>query len=154
DMGLEHADTAEALVTSEIARRVPRRRRGGNQYRAGSVLVVGGAAGLTGGVGLAAEAAFRADAGYVSVCAPRESLPVVEVRLLEAVKRPLEEAFDAAGRADALALGPGLGRGEEPKALDRRLLEETDLPAVVDAEALFGFEPLERDGATVLTPHS
>ncbi|TML53601.1 MAG: NAD(P)H-hydrate dehydratase [Actinobacteria bacterium] len=154
DIGLEHADTAHALVTSEIARRVPQRQRGGNKYRSGSVLVVGGAPGLTGAVCLAAEAAFRADAGYVSVCAPRESLPVVEVRLLEAVKRPLEEAFDAAGRAEALALGPGLGRGEEAKPLVRRLLEETDLPAVVDADALFGFEPVERGAATVLTPHS
>src|SRR5947208_10961892 len=154
DIGLEQAETRHARVTSGIVRRLPKRERDGNKYRSGSVLVVGGAPGLTGAVCLAAEAAFRADAGYVSVCAPRESLPVVEVRLREAVKRPLEEAFDAAGRAEALALGPGLGRGEEAKALVRRLLEETDLPAVVDADALFGFEPVERGAATVLTPHS
>src|SRR5437763_10145284 len=154
DIGLEHAETSHVRVTSEIARRIPRRGRGGNKYRSGSVLVVGGAPGMTGAVSLAAEAAFRADAGYVSVCAPRESLPVVEARLLEAVKRPLEEAFEAAERAGALSLGPGLGRGEEAKTLVRRLLEETDLPAVVDADALFGFEPVERDAATVLTPHS
>ena len=36
----------------------------------------------------------------------------------------------------------------------RRLLEETDLPAVVDADALVGFEPVERDAPIVLTPHS
>jgi NAD(P)H-hydrate repair Nnr-like enzyme with NAD(P)H-hydrate dehydratase domain len=101
--------------------------------------------GLTGAVCLSAEAAFRADAGYVTVCAPRESLPIVEMRLLEAVKRPLEEAFEAAKRASALALGPGLGRGDEARQLVRRLLEETDLPAVVDADGLFGFEPVERD---------
>jgi NAD(P)H-hydrate epimerase len=154
DIGLEHAETAHARVTSEILRRLPRRRRGGNKYRSGSVLVVGGAPGLTGAACLAAEAAFRADAGYVTVCAPAESLPVVETRLLEAVKRPLEEAFDAAERAGSLALGPGLGRGEEARELIRRLLAEIDLPAVVDADALFGFEPVERDAPTVLTPHS
>jgi hydroxyethylthiazole kinase-like uncharacterized protein yjeF len=154
DIGLEHAETAHALVTSEIARRVPWRQRGGNKYRSGSVLAVGGAPGLTGAVCLAAEAAFRADAGYVTVCAPRESLPVVETRLVEAVKRPLEEVFDAAERAGSLALGPGLGRGDEARQLVRRLLEETDLPAVVDADALFGFEPVERDAPIVLTPHS
>ena len=154
DIGLEHAETAHALVMSEIARRVPQRQRGGNKYRSGSVLAVGGAPGLTGAVCLAAEAAFRADAGYVTVCAPRESLPVVETRLLEAVKRPLEEVFEAAERAGSLALGPGLGRGGEARQLVRRLLEETDLPAVVDADALFGFEPVERDAPIVLTPHS
>ena len=154
DIGLEQAETSHARVTSEIVRRVPQRRRDGNKYRSGSVLVVGGAPGMTGAVCLAAEAAFRADAGYVTVCAPRESLPVVENRLLEAVKRPLEEAFEAAERAGALALGPGLGRREEMKQLVRRLLKETKLPAVVDADALFAFEPVERDAPTVLTPHS
>jgi hydroxyethylthiazole kinase-like uncharacterized protein yjeF len=154
DIGLEHTETRHALVTSEIARRLPPRRRDGNKYRSGSVLVVGGAPGLTGAVCLSAEAAFRADAGYVTVCAPRESLPIVEMRLLEAVKRPLEEAFEAAERAGALALGPGLGRGDEARQLVRRLLEETDLPAVIDADGLFGFEPVDRDAPTVLTPHS
>jgi ADP-dependent NAD(P)H-hydrate dehydratase / NAD(P)H-hydrate epimerase len=154
DIGLEHFETSHARVTSDIARRVPLRQRGGNKYRSGSVLVVGGAPGMTGAACLAAEAAFRADAGYVSVCAPRESLPVVEVRLLEAVKRPLEQTFEAAERAGALALGPGLGRGEDAKKLVRRLLEETALPAVVDADGLFGFEPVEREAPTVLTPHS
>jgi hydroxyethylthiazole kinase-like uncharacterized protein yjeF len=154
DIGLELAETRHALVTSEIVHRLPQRRRDGNKYRSGSVLVVGGAPGLTGAVCLAAEAAFRADAGYVTVCAPRESLPIVEMRLLEAVKRPLEEAFEAAERAGALALGPGLGRDEEARQLVRRLLEQTDLPAVVDADGLFAFEAVERDAAIVLTPHS
>jgi hydroxyethylthiazole kinase-like uncharacterized protein yjeF len=35
----------------------------------------------------------------------------------------------------------------------RRLLEETDLPAVVDADALRDLEPFERAAPTVLTPH-
>ena len=154
DIGLEQAETRHARVTSEIVRRLPKRERDGNKYRSGSVLVAGGAPGMTGAVCLASEAAFRADAGYVTVCAPREALPIVETRLLEAVKRPLEEAFEAAERSRALALGPGLGRGDEARQLVRRLLEETHLPAVVDADALFGFERVERDAPTVLTPHS
>jgi hydroxyethylthiazole kinase-like uncharacterized protein yjeF len=154
DIGLEPAETAHARVTSEIARLIPRRERDGNKYRSGSVLVVGGAPGLTGAVSLTAEAAFRADAGYVTVCTPRESMQVVEIRLVEAVKRPLEEVMDATERAGALALGPGLGRADGAKALTKRLLEETELSAVVDADALFGLEPFERSAPTVLTPHS
>ena len=68
---------------------------------------------MTGAVTLTAEAAFRADAGYVAVAAPPESLPVIEARLREAVKRPLDEAMDAAERAGALAIGPGLGPGRD-----------------------------------------
>src|SRR5262249_55783711 len=154
DIGLEPADTAHSRVTSEIARLIPRRERDGNKYRSGSVLVVGGAPGLTGAVSLTAEAAFRADAGYVTVCTPRESMQVVEIRLVEAVKRPLGEVMAAAERAGALALGPGLGRADRTKALTMRLLGETALPAVVDADALYELEPFERSAPTVLTPHS
>ena len=152
DIGLERAETQHALATPEILELVPRRRPGDTKYTAGSVLVVGGSRGMTGAVCLTAEAAFRADAGYVVVAAPDESLPVIETTLLEAVKRPLEELWDAVARAGALAIGPGLGR--ERKELVRRLLEETRLPAVVDADGLWELEPFERDAPTVLTPHS
>jgi ADP-dependent NAD(P)H-hydrate dehydratase / NAD(P)H-hydrate epimerase len=152
DIGLEPAETAHALATTEILDAVPRKMPGDTKYSAGSVLVVGGSPGLTGAVCLTAEAAFRADAGYVAVAAPEESLRVIETRLLEAVKRPLDDVWDAVERAGALAIGPGLGRDRGD--LVRRLLEETDVPAVVDADGLFGLEPFEREAATVLTPHS
>jgi ADP-dependent NAD(P)H-hydrate dehydratase / NAD(P)H-hydrate epimerase len=152
DIGLEHRPTEHGRVTSEIVRLVPRRRPGDTKYTAGSVVVVGGSPGMTGAVCLTAEAAFRADAGYVAVVAPRESLPVIETRLLEAVKRPLDELDQAVERAGALAVGPGLGR--ERTDVVRRLLEQTDLPAVIDADGLWELEPFEREASTVLTPHS
>lgn len=154
DIGLEPTETEHRLVTRAILELVPRKQLPDNKYTAGSVLVVGGSRGMTGAATLAARAAFRADAGYVAIAAPEESLPVLETLIVEAVKRPLDEALDAAGRATALALGPGLGRSEERKTLVRRLLEETDVPAVVDADALHDLEPFTRSAPTVLTPHS
>jgi len=153
DIGLEPAETEHRLVTDELLDRVPRRQAGDNKYTAGAVLVVGGAPGLTGAACLAAEAAFRADAGYVAVAVPERSLPIVEQRLLEAVKRTIDEVDELLPRMSALALGPGLGRGEKERALVRRLLEESSLPAVVDADGLHELEPFERDAPTVLTPH-
>jgi hydroxyethylthiazole kinase-like uncharacterized protein yjeF len=154
DIGLEPAETEHRLVTKEILRLVPRRGAQDSKYTAGAVLVVGGSPGTTGAVCLAAEAAFRADAGYVAVATPAASLPVVETRLLEAVKAPLECVDELAQRASVLAIGPGLGRGEEERALVRRLLAELDLPAVVDADALFELEPGAWPGPRVLTPHA
>jgi ADP-dependent NAD(P)H-hydrate dehydratase / NAD(P)H-hydrate epimerase len=154
DIGLEPAETEHRLVTKEILRLVPRKRAQDSKYSAGAVLVVGGSPGTTGAVCLAAEAAFRADAGYVAVATPAASLPVVETRLLEAVKAPLERVDELAQRASALAIGPGLGRGEKERALVRRLLAELDLPAVVDADALFELEPAAWPAPRVLTPHA
>ena len=150
DIGLELGATAALRATESILRAVPRRAPHDSKYTAGRVLVVGGSTGMTGAVCLAAEAALRADAGYVTVAVPREVLPVVEVRLLEPVKlgfaaeTAVDEILAAEDRADALALGPGLGRGAHIPALVRELLDRSTLPAVVDADALFGLEPIER----------
>jgi hydroxyethylthiazole kinase-like uncharacterized protein yjeF len=152
DIGLEHRPTEHARVAPEVVRLVPRRRPGDTKYTAGSVLVVGGSPGMTGAVCLTAEAAFRADAGYVAVAAPSESLPVIETRLLEAVKRPLDDVWSAVKRAGALAIGPGLG--PDRNDLVHRLLKDTDLPAVIDADGLRELRPFEREAPTVLTPHS
>ena len=150
------AETAHARVKREVIHEVPLkgRHQPETKYTAGSVLVVGGSPGMSGAAALTARAAFRADAGYVAIAAPAASLPVLETLVVEAVKRPLEQAFEAAERAGALAIGPGLGRGAEQRALVRRLLEEVDLPAVVDADALYELEPFARGAPTVLTPHS
>jgi len=61
--------------------------------------------------------------------------------------------LELAGRASSLALGPGLGRGRGPQGLVRRVLAEAELPAVVDADALYGLEPGDWPAPRVLTPH-
>jgi ADP-dependent NAD(P)H-hydrate dehydratase / NAD(P)H-hydrate epimerase len=154
DIGVDAGETRHRRVTEEILGLVPRKQEGDTKYSAGSVLVVGGSPGMSGAVCLAAEAAFRADAGYVAVATHAETLPVVEARVLEAVKAPLEEVDRLAQRATAVAVGPGLGRGDEQRTLVRRLLRELEVPAVVDADALFGLEPDDWSAPRVLTPHS
>jgi len=108
---------------------VPRRSPEGNKYESGHVVVAGGSPGMTGAPCLTALAAFRADAGYVTLAGPEPALAVFESRVLEAVKRPLaadsdglivEDAaatvLDLAAKAGALAVGPGLGRTDGTKA--------------------------------------
>ena len=166
-IGLRPAGHENALVPASALAEVPPKRADSTKYSAGAVLVVGGSRGLTGAPMLTALAAFRADAGYVAVGAPESTLPVLEARLLEVVKRPLPEdaggrllprsldaILDAAEKADALALGPGLGRTEGTVELVRLLLEQLDLPLVLDADALWELEPFTRAAPTVLTPHS
>jgi NAD(P)H-hydrate epimerase len=166
DIGLDGARTEHQLVDDAILGRVPAKRDGDNKYTAGAVLVVGGSRGLTGAACLAAQAAFRADAGYVALAAPASSLPVLESRLLEVVKRPLsedwqgrvaasaaDEIVDAADRMRAVALGPGLGRSDDTQTVVRRVLAELTLPVVVDADALWQLEPFTRAAPTILTPH-
>lgn len=160
DIGLEDGPTEHGRATEALVSRVGRRGGRDTKYSAGSVLVVGGQPGMTGAAALTAMAALRADAGYVQVAAPEESLPVIEALALEPVKIGWtdEDAVDviteAARKASAVAIGPGLGRSEQRQALVRELLARIALPVVVDADALFGLEPVERRQPTILTPHS
>ena len=154
DIGLEPAETALRLVTPAILSIVPRRRPEDNKYTAGAVLVAGGSAGMTGAVCLAAEAAFRADAGYVAVAVPERSLPVVEAQLLEPVKVTWADALEVAEKAGALAIGPGLGRGPEAMRLRDELLAAGDQPVVLDADGLHELEPGDWGARAVLTPHA
>jgi len=166
-IGLRPREHEHALVPASALLEVPRKQTRSTKYTAGSVLVVGGSRGLTGAPMLTALAAFRADAGYVAIAAPESTLPVLETRLLEVVKRPLAEdssgrllprsadaILAAAEKADAVAIGPGLGRSEGTVELVRILLEQLDLPIVIDADALWELEPFARSAPTVLTPHS
>ncbi|HEY2542097.1 MAG TPA: NAD(P)H-hydrate dehydratase [Gaiellaceae bacterium] len=154
DIGLDELETEARLVCAGLLRSVPRRGARDNKYTAGHVLVVGGSPGLTGAPSLTAMAALRADAGYVTLAAPESTLPVLEQRLLEVVKRPLpDDLSELAAKASALAIGPGLGRSDSARSLVRRALAELPLPAVVDADALFGLEPADWPAPRVLTPH-
>ncbi len=131
---------------------------GGSKYTAGAVLVVGGAPGFTGAPLMTALAALRASAGIAWIAAPREGVPAIEGRVPEVMVRPLPAGLELLERADAVALGPGLGRSDEAMALVRRVAAEHAGPVVIDADGLFAFNGAlsrlrRRPGPTVLTPH-
>ena len=167
-LGLRPREHEHALVPASALLDVPRKQATSTKYTAGSVLVVGGSRGLTGAPMLAALAAFRADAGYVALAAPESSLPVLETsapRGRQATRCPrtppgrlLPRAADAilaaAEKADAVAIGPGLGRSDGTVELVRILLERLGVPVVLDADALWELEPFVRHAPTVLTPHT
>jgi NAD(P)H-hydrate epimerase len=143
----------------------------GDKYRAGAVLVVAGAPGLTGAGCLAARAALRAGAGLVVAAAPAGVQPIMAAQLLEVMCAPVPDAgghlapasiepvLAQARRAGAVALGPGIGREEATTAAVHALLERLELPLVLDADGLWhlGDDPgrvAGRRAPTVLTPHA
>jgi hydroxyethylthiazole kinase-like uncharacterized protein yjeF len=142
------------------------------KFEGGSVLVCGGSTGLTGAPSLAAEGAARAGAGYVTALVPAASNLVFELRDAEIMSVPLPDqggalapegvprALERCRRADALVLGPGLGRADGAADFARELAARAPLPLLLDADGLNahaaggGLEPLAaREAPTVLTPH-
>jgi ADP-dependent NAD(P)H-hydrate dehydratase / NAD(P)H-hydrate epimerase len=124
---------------------------------AGSLAILGGAAGMTGAALLAGRAALKMGAGRVYVGLLDES-QTIDVGSLELM---LRHPDDALGQdLDALVVGPGLGQGERAETLVGATLA-SDLPCVVDADALNLIAENEdlrhacarRSADTLLTPH-
>ena len=146
---------ADALLLG--ARGMPPRAHDVNKGRFGHVLAIGGDQGMGGAIRLAGEAALRVGAGLVSVAtraAHVEALHGARPELMvRAVDGPQSIAA-ALARADALALGPGLGQGAWGHALWDAALR-SGLPVVVDADALnlLAVHRLDVPPVAVLTPH-
>lgn len=122
----------------------------------GHVLVVGGGVGYSGAARLAGEAALRVGAGRVTLAVWPEYAPYLNVHYPELMCRGIKSADDLKAllaAADVVVLGPGLTETAWGEALWQAVIE-TDLPLVVDADALnlLSEKGLNREN-WVLTPH-
>jgi ADP-dependent NAD(P)H-hydrate dehydratase / NAD(P)H-hydrate epimerase len=168
DIGHPQPDPAWPTLMSDLQavewlRRLRPRDHKGDRGRA---VIVGGAAGMTGAVRMAARAAFASGAGLVHAVAPADTVsaliqtePDLQT-LAQAFDQPPSRALlDLIEKADALAIGPGLGREPGRRDLVTRLVSASRA-AVLDADALVAFAGsvgelarLSRDRPVVLTPH-
>ena len=155
------------LVTDDQAAEwLPRLRAKAHKGERGRVVLVGGAPGMSGALRLSARAAFGAGAGLVFTVSPQESAaliagaePDVQARVW-AGKVESEELRGLLGQADALVVGPGLGRAPETRASIVALLASASASVVMDADALVAFtgaapeiKKLLVGRKAVLTPH-
>ena len=137
----------------------------------GHVAVVAGSMGKSGAAVMASQAALKIGAGLVTAAVPAILGPVIEVKLTEVMKYPVDDrgtgAFITSSyeelRAfledkDIVVIGPGLGASDETTAIVRRLYAEVDKPFVVDADGVNAFVGhvdviSKRGGQAVFTPH-
>ncbi|BCU76759.1 NAD(P)H-hydrate dehydratase [Luteolibacter sp. LG18] len=123
--------------------------------RAGRVGILAGSAAYSGAAVLAATGALRGGAGLVTLHVPEEAHAAIAAKcppevMVRALRDP-RELLDF--RYDSLVVGPGLGGVEA--GLVRRLLMDSPVPVVIDADALnaiAGDFP-ELPAHHVLTPH-
>jgi hydroxyethylthiazole kinase-like uncharacterized protein yjeF len=134
------------LVDGEWVRsKVPRIHYDAHKGTRKHLAILGGGKGMPGAVVLAAKAALRSGIGLVRTLVARENVSAV----LAAVPSVLNSEWpstanqiraEMSGWADAIVLGPGLGKSSETRELVERVLRDSKLPVVLDADALNVFE--------------
>ena len=151
DIGLDdtpssRADRLPMLVDGEWVRsRIPPIRFDAHKGSRKHLALIGGGAGMPGAVVLAARAALRSGIGLVRALVDRGNVGAV----LEAAPSALISEWPASndeiqakisGWADALVIGPGLGKSDNTRILVERILSDSKLPVLLDADALNVFE--------------
>ncbi len=171
DIGIPVPSTGIALVVDDDLPAFVGRRPANTHKWASARAVVAGSPGMEGAATLAARGASHAGAGMVRLGVPGAQEPDGTMEPgpwpLEAVRLALGSdewagpVLAVLDRCRALVIGPGLGRAEWTRTQVRRLVAESPVPVVADADALFalGDAASARQVVTagtrpvVLTPH-
>jgi NAD(P)H-hydrate epimerase len=167
----KHAGLVFHLDEEAAASKLPRRAPDIHKYGAGTALVVAGSERYRGAAMLAAEAALRGGCGMVYLAVPEGIQAEVSMGLREAIVVPLPRTGDGTiapaaaqtlasyvEKADAIAVGPGLGRNDETDAFVRDFLRTCPKAIVIDADGLTAFaghaaEFARAKSPVVITPH-
>jgi len=153
------AADGELLDKDILARALAPRRRNFHKGMAGSVGILGGAAGMVGAAVIAGRAALRCGAGriYLGLLTPRP--PYLDYSQPELMLRKPEDVLEK-GLLSVVVAGPGMGKSKAAANLLRVALK-APVPLVLDADALNLIAANrallvvvgKRAAATLLTPH-
>ncbi|MGR3220573.1 MAG: NAD(P)H-hydrate dehydratase [Candidatus Anammoxibacter sp.] len=137
----------------------------------GRVFVIAGSTGFTGAAYLCSKAALRAGAGLVTLGIPESLNAIMETKLTCVMTLPLAQTgagtlakaakakiLDFSKNYDVIVIGPGLSQHPETKELVISLLQEVNLPIVLDADGLNAIAGKlhllnSAQNSLVLTPH-
>lgn len=157
----------------DIISMFPERPKYSHKGTYGHVLLIAGSKGKTGAALMAAKACLRTGAGLVTIGVPESLVSSLQARVTEEMLLPLADkgngtlsirSADAIlgflkKQANVLAIGPGLSADVEISELVCRLITNSNVPIVIDADglnAIAGQTGVLRKcrAPIILTPHS
>ena len=132
-----------------------------NKFTFGRILFVCGSYGMAGASYLAALAAYRTGVGLCELYIPEENRTILQTLLPEAVVKTytdnVTELSSLIEKSDAIVVGCGLGKSRTSLELVKKVLRESNVPTVVDADALnliSEHETLKKHlKGKIITPH-
>ncbi len=124
----------------------------------GHALLVAGSHGMAGAAVLATRACLRSGVGKCTVCTAARNNDILQISVPEAIVSHYDGGADVSlGGYDALGIGPGLGQKPEAVGMVMETLRQTEIPTVVDADAINilakALEPGKLPEGLIFTPH-
>lgn len=162
------------IEEEDIKEFLPKRVSWGHKGTFGTCLVIAGSRGYSGAASLTALGALKIGSGLVYLATPTTIINVVETKLTEVVKIPLnwEDGFtldnldkidSLLSKIDVVAIGPGIGTTVRTKEFIKKfliLISERKIPIVIDADGInclseeIGLlKDLSKKVLVILTPH-
>jgi len=144
----------ELIHPSDLASLFPRRPRDSHKGDYGHVLCIGGSKGFSGAIAMASMAALRSGTGLVSAFVPES----IHALVASAVPEAMVHSVMPEGRWTTIAAGPGMGRTATTREQILHLLETSEVPLVLDADAVCSLsDHLDAIASSkcpvILTPH-
>ena len=147
---MQAVDPKQYLLTSaQIRNYLQPRSADTHKGRTGHLLVIAGSPGKTGAAAMTAMSAMRAGAGLVTLGIAESLNPILETQVLEVMTAPLPQSQNGALGTSAvenikkmeagktcLAIGPGIGQAGETQSLVKKIISQSRLPVVIDADGL------------------
>lgn len=161
------------LVTRDLVKTmIPKRNSNSHKGEYGKMCLVAGSYGMTGAAILTAKAALRSGLGLLKLIIPDSLNHIITSSVPEAITVPLSEMrkgiiginhiskiIEESENSSVITIGPGCGNTAELSEVIRRVLEEVEIPIVIDADGLNALSKdvrwllTRKSSKVVLTPH-
>ncbi len=143
EMSLPGVDPDILMAEPEDLALLPKRENDTNKGSYGKLLIVAGSFNMAGAAAFSAQAAYRCGAGLVRVVTDVANREIIQTLVPEAILATYDEKTDMEAFvkeqtiwADAIVLGPGIGRARQAENLVQSILAEATVPCLTDADGL------------------
>ena len=139
---IEETETPFFLMEEkDIRQLIKPRRKFAHKGDFGHALLVAGSYGMAGAAILAARSCLRSGVGLLTVHTPAKNNAIIQTAVPEAmVEADIHETYFAypteTDKYEAIGIGPGLGKSSETETALLELIQDSQAPMVIDADAL------------------
>jgi len=128
------------LTKESVGKLIKRRSTFSHKGTYGHAQIIAGSKGKMGAAVLSSKAALRTGTGLVTANIPQCGIDILQISIPEVMVLPNEGENQLQGEfmliGDTIGIGPGIGQDVKTVSFLKKVIENTDQPMVIDADAL------------------